>query len=492
MAVLSTLKPLKPFQAQALSDHIPSFSSLTSSFSQAFATVFSSRSSRIVRNAYESTTIDDIYEHLASGGAWAQEKLQSSPVWRVGIKTREIVTSILRSIFNFLSTTFPDLTSLWDKLFGVFKSIFSKIPQQLLTIMGTSYEKIRSYVTVYAIVACAVFIASFRLRNSLVKTFLIVISGLVAFCSPFLSAGAATAACFLTTTWRSGFYQPQSPLSVDLKGLLKNALICAAIIKCDTVGLDFTNGSGDNIEKIMKRSILVGRAFSTWEAMLDKLADVFDECVSFVAKHFYGVDYVSLNRVQEVEEFCSQVMELLTYANQLKVGRDAKMSAHVELLYRTYLVLRTKYLGQRVLSEQINTYGATVSALYQRCVNKNPNAHIMRKEPVCVVFAGPTCIGKSFLMAPLQIDLLKISGRWDPKCDSDGYVYARCHEQEFWDGYTGQPIVVFDDFGQQVDSISNPNPEFFELIRAVNIFPYQLHSAALHEKANNPFSADFV
>ena len=66
-------------------------------------------------------------------------------------------------------------------------------------------------------------------------------------------------------------------------------------------------------------------------------------------------------------------------------------------------------------------------------------------------------------------------------------MYGRQVETEFWDGYKGQKIVIYDDAFQMKDDKTAPNPEIFEVIRSCNTFPQHLHMAALSDK--NTFSA---
>jgi uncharacterized protein YrrD len=68
-------------------------------------------------------------------------------------------------------------------------------------------------------------------------------------------------------------------------------------------------------------------------------------------------------------------------------------------------------------------------------------------------------------------------------------MYNRNIEQDFWDGYHGQRICIYDDFGQQRDSAAVPNKEFMEIIRTGNIAPWMLHMATLEEKSKTQFNS---
>jgi len=115
-----------------------------------------------------------------------------------------------------------------------------------------------------------------------------------------------------------------------------------------------------------------------------------------------------------------------------------------------------------------------------------------RTKPVMIHLFGESGVGKSGVTYPLGTDLNAIL------CDDvkqarefPAEIYFRNSEQEFWDGYTGQNVCVWDDFGQRTDSSSNPNVEFFEIIRSGNCAPYPLHMATLTDKAKTKFISKF-
>jgi len=107
-------------------------------------------------------------------------------------------------------------------------------------------------------------------------------------------------------------------------------------------------------------------------------------------------------------------------------------------------------------------------------------------KPVCIWLIGESGIGKTEMVYPLCIDILRRMGYKDPKIFHH-QVYARQVEIEFWDGYKQQKIIIYDDAFQMVDDKAKPNPEIFEVIRSCNTFPQHLHMAALHDK--NTFSS---
>ena len=107
-------------------------------------------------------------------------------------------------------------------------------------------------------------------------------------------------------------------------------------------------------------------------------------------------------------------------------------------------------------------------------------------RPICLWLVGESGVGKTEMVYPLCIDVLRAMGLMK-KEDFHHQVYGRQVETDFWDGYKGQKIVIYDDGFQMKDDKTTPNPEIFEVIRSCNTFPQHLHMAALHDK--NTFSA---
>lgn len=280
-----------------------------------------------------------------------------------------------------------------------------------------------------------------------------------------------------------------SSLSInkDIKSWLFKTISIISIVSLGTVGLTF---NASNVDTFLRRHTLLHKAVQSWESVFKYASDWITQTYTLVLKYFYGQEIIDPTRVQDVEDLYNEVLELCTLEAQQQVGRNHEMAVRVEQLYRKYLYLRRLYMDNRKAIELLSAVLPPLVNLYKRVIEKNPLNAQFRKEPVCVSIRGRPGVGKSYILQVMQRDLASILGKEDNFRDIS--MYMRCSEQEYWDGYAGQQICCFDDIGQRVDSVANPNIEFFELIRSVNIFPYMLHSAALHEKANNTFISDFV
>jgi len=116
---------------------------------------------------------------------------------------------------------------------------------------------------------------------------------------------------------------------------------------------------------------------------------------------------------------------------------------------------------------------------------KYPEFKAIRNVPLPIWMVGESQIGKSRLQSLIATELCLSAGLEDCK----DQIYQRCVEQEYWDGYNNQFVVIMDDFGQMKDTVSAPNLEFFETIRSVGPFPYPLHMADISAKSSTMFTS---
>lgn len=309
----------------------------------------------------------------------------------------------------------------------------------------------------------------------------------------FLKKGPAILT-FITTL--VALYMQKDKFSVqssqeDVTELGTNLIGLGALIFAGSRGLDIPTDA-KSIDAFLSRNAKLASATRVFKMGISQLSTVFMLALKLIYKHVYGMEYVDPDVVPEIEELDKEVMFLMSLEANLLIGKDPEINKRVQVTYFKYNELMRRYSKVPAATKRLNDMATPVFVMYNRLLDKNPKANNLRCEPVSVMFCGKSGVGKTSLVTRLSQDCLKICGKWNKETLFEGMIYSRSVDQEYWDGYTGQPICVFDDFGQKVDSVSNPNLEFSELIHAVNCFNYPLHSASLHEKANNPFVSSFI
>jgi hypothetical protein len=188
----------------------------------------------------------------------------------------------------------------------------------------------------------------------------------------------------------------------------------------------------------------------------------------------------------EIDEWASKIRKYLDLEERNKIDVDVVVAAEVEQLWKKGLEFKADKLLSREADRLVTTMLMPARSLYEYVSTSPIKGGGPRMKPVCVWLCGASGIGKTEMVYPLCIDVLREMGLKTAD-DYQHQVYARQVETEFWDGYKGQKIVIYDDAFQKKDDRVTGNPELFEVIRSCNTFPQHLHMAALQEK--NTFSA---
>lgn len=420
----------------------------------------------------------------------------------IGISVSRRITQLLSTIMDVIA---PFLTGSLAPILDSIRKILSSSIAQICQLSEGVLDKARSIICNILAVSLAglAIVCPSEYIGTLGRIFLLAFAAIVGFTQSFIACGAATGLLFLLRSMTSKYNinvsvhnnipiaTPHSNVKEDTKTLVLDLVSMSVLMTAGFSGLDLPT-DGRSWEAMLKRHSMLHRAFSSWDFAAEKISAIFDRTAHYIFKYLLGREYTSFNYISEVENLYLDVMSLCSLEVNQKIGRDIELSLKIERMYVDYLKLMRIYATNKEISQRLQKIGGPLSDFYRRVTDKNPKAHVMRKEPVCIALCGGTGIGKSYMMNRLQQDLLKITGAFSTERPMENSVYARASEQEFWDGYIGQSIAIYDDFGQRVDSINNPNLEFFEIIRSVNIFSYPLHTAALQDKANTPFTSDFV
>lgn len=103
-----------------------------------------------------------------------------------------------------------------------------------------------------------------------------------------------------------------------------------------------------------------------------------------------------------------------------------------------------------------------------------------------IMMGGPPGVGKStigdlFLLSVMAATLPE-NQLDDFERNHNDYMYNRCVETEYFDGYHNQPIIKYDDAFQMKDSPGGLTNEVMEIIRLVNANNYQVHMSHLEDK----------
>lgn len=230
-----------------------------------------------------------------------------------------------------------------------------------------------------------------------------------------------------------------------------------------------------------------------------------EKLISFVLKKIYEWQTGLPSETKDLEQYMvgiaawfKEIQNIIGLTTADEIARDSELCAKLESLYRQGLIYSQKAAESKAPREILgpfNTHWAVLKNLYEKATASGAFRSGPRIEPVVIYLHGTSGVGKSGMMWPLATDLLKIDGipvDAEGKKDPTREIYMRNVEQEYWDGYKNQRVVVYDDFAQIVDSAGKPNPEFMEIIRTGNLAPYPLHMATIEEKSKSYFSSRVI
>jgi hypothetical protein len=228
---------------------------------------------------------------------------------------------------------------------------------------------------------------------------------------------------------------------------------------------------------------------------------VFEGVVDYLAETIFGIHLVKKELDAYLDGFSKWAAEVLslsdpTDALQLRLERSEKLVYRVDYLYLKGIEYAND-ISIRKLDPKMTLYYQKIFKIIEDarklCDFTGVFGNKPRMEPLVIQLHGESGVGKSGMTWPLSVDLNTLFvGDIEEARNFSNNIYFRNTEQEFWDGYHGQNIVTYDDFGQRVDSGANPNEEFMELIRAANIAPYPLHMAELGEKKRTKFNSKAI
>ena len=246
------------------------------------------------------------------------------------------------------------------------------------------------------------------------------------------------------------------------------------------------------LDTILKRTSDLGRASSGFSTIFELMRSLFDKVYAMVYEFIFGVPLPG----DELETFLAglsawydEVAALSKLDNLDDLVLDCKLCRIVEKLHATgsdYCRRMDQFKLTTAQRQPFLHFWRIVVKVYDRTITHGARNHSPRTEPLIIHLFGESSVGKSGLTYLLAQDLLSLENLHEEIMNE---VYFRNVEQEFWDGYHGQAICVYDDFGQVRDSASNPNKEFMEIIRTGNIAPWPLHMAQLEEKARTRFTS---
>lgn len=252
------------------------------------------------------------------------------------------------------------------------------------------------------------------------------------------------------------------------------------------------------LEALVKRFGLLARGITSITSLCEKIWSwIFPAMFRLV----YGVTpatFALQTQFKGLKEWRSKLLEYVNVDKVEDLRTNASACKEIEQLYKQGFLMLEKAAECKLPREEMSAlqgFMRLCKELYDKVLGSGAKNRGARMEPVVVCFHGTSGVGKTTLTSHFNIAMIGATGM--PK-DEEGRaapfteIYVRNAEQEFWCGYSGQRLTMFDDWGQQVDSPTNPNLEYLEIIRTGHIAEYPLNMADLESKDKTFFRSEVI
>jgi hypothetical protein len=194
----------------------------------------------------------------------------------------------------------------------------------------------------------------------------------------------------------------------------------------------------------------------------------------------------------ERDEAYNRVDNWITYYTKFLVvetTRAVDFENYIKEYESTFKDLQKNMILSRNLKlKQMWTKVENESTDFYRKAKRFLNHPGARKQPVAIMLMGKTAVGKSLMTTILARNIAEMLGIH--YTDASELIYPRNRLEEFWSGYSNQPLCVFDEFMAILDDKMLMN-EGLDILRTVNEAPFKLPMAALDEKGKH-FNSDAI
>lgn len=246
---------------------------------------------------------------------------------------------------------------------------------------------------------------------------------------------------------------------------------------------------GQVMDSFIRRLDTVPKAVQGIGKINDWMTTQWNLCTEYMKILLLGKTREELRASQgvlkEIDDWVKEIETFVMLKERDKIDVDAEIAMKVEGLWAKGMRFRSDKTLDIKTERLVSSMMIPAKFLYDY-VNTSPvTGGGPRMRPLAIWLCGDSAIGKTEMVYPFCIDMLREMGLIEPD-DYKYQVYPRAVETEYFDGYKSQKIIIYDDAFQQVDDPTKPNPELFECIRGNNTFPHHLHCAAISDK--NTFS----
>nr|AYN75548.1 replicative protein [Halhan virus 1] len=239
----------------------------------------------------------------------------------------------------------------------------------------------------------------------------------------------------------------------------------------------------------------VGRAAQGFRA----LKELFNWVYDYLAEIYYTTVYgMSVEEYQFMQNF-PQLENLYAAVKLIEKFDKTLLDSSAGIANQTLTVnhqlneyhYQASKMQSRPNTQLITSLQRRIKDQAEWATHSPARCHTIRTQPVALYLFGHPGVGKSVATEVLKARIFKKYLK-DQGIKYESSSFPRRAKNEYWEGYTGQPIVVLDDFGNVKDSQQKPVEEYEELEYMVNTAQFPLKMAELKSKGVTNFTSDYI
>lgn len=256
----------------------------------------------------------------------------------------------------------------------------------------------------------------------------------------------------------------------------------------------FCKGKVPSVKDSLAHFGVIGRAAQGFRAVRDFFGWLWEYIMGVYCQAMYGITYEEYKMTKEFPEIgkiCGGIKVAETISKELISNSSdiCKQIISMRAKLDDYILEATRIRSKNL--SFIVKLRDRLKEKYDLAIVSPAIVSAIREEPVCVYLYGQPGVGKSVMTTVMVADYYK-EFLADRGVNYNSVTHSRKAVNEHWDGYTNQPILIVDDFGNKKDNTVNPCTEYEELQYMVNTSEYPLWMADLAKKGVTYFNSELV
>lgn len=285
-------------------------------------------------------------------------------------------------------------------------------------------------------------------------------------------------------------HQDESLLEISLKPIISLILMSISVFAIRHIPNE------KEINQFILNLDRVPKAITGIEKLFGIVNTIIKKSEAFVQKKILkNEDFIGeLDEDVEVLNVYTEIRELVDLSNSHNLIITNAVGDKINALYQKVILLTARAQNEKWgvgATNKLAQAGILCRKLQEAAMNAGAYSNReVRDEPVIEFLCGGSGLGKS-TCTELLIQEFGYRRGWSSS-ETKEKTYSRNPLSDFWDGYRGQEITLFDDFMQLADESGTNRSEPYDIIMLKSHCALNLNMATLQEKPNSFFTSKYI